>query len=629
MAGLIEKNLDIIPLSYLDCKNERGSWAIMRELGVELVPSDGSATERSIKELSVEHKTRDAVSYACGLGMMFVDIRDSGDCWLRTALLPGQGALRVPGNVYRRVSPAVSGMKTIVLESALHGAHPAAFSVKDFRFNANADERLNCAQPYHSTRELVCELCRNFFNAGWVTGTGGSISIRHGNRIYMTPSGVQKERISPDELFVLDIDGHVLSTPTMKPSFTPKLSDCSPLFLHAFKQRNAGAVLHSHAVCTNLVTSLCEGESSFRISHQEMIKGIVGHGYFDELVVPIIENTAHEHELADALGECIASNPKTCAVLVRRHGMYVWGRTWEEAKRHGECLHYLFEVAINMKKLGMDFNCPPLPVGVKVASGQKRALESSGAASPSKRVSLAGLGAAKAYKHVVFDIEGTTTPITFVKDVLFPYSAKHVEAYLHAHGEDKRVQDLLASLSTTHSDLRDTGDSKDSKLGCVAKYVQSLIAEDSKCSELKQLQGYIWEEAYGSGSIVSSIYPDVPTCFRRLSQAGIKASIYSSGSRAAQRLLFKHSDRGDLRSLINCYFDTKVGSKREASSYTEILLSLGADAPGEILFVTDILEEAQAARQAGLDCIISSRPGNAPLASGDHGFQVVTTFDEL
>ncbi len=99
--------------------------------------------------------------------------------------------------------------------------------------------------------------------------------------------------------------------------------------------RHLGAVLHSHAICCNLITAMFDGKSEFRLSHQEMIKGIKGFGYRDELVVPIIENTAHEHELADSLGEAIAAYPQSCAVLVRRHGMYVWGDTWEQAKRHG------------------------------------------------------------------------------------------------------------------------------------------------------------------------------------------------------------------------------------------------------------------------------------------------------
>lgn len=103
-------------------------------------------------------------------------------------------------------------------------------------------------QTEQSIRELVCELCRQFFTSGWVTGTGGSISIRHENRIYMTPSGVQKERIQPDELFVLGNEGETLQVPIQKAGCKPpKLSDCSPLFMHAFVQRNAGnKVLYFH-----------------------------------------------------------------------------------------------------------------------------------------------------------------------------------------------------------------------------------------------------------------------------------------------------------------------------------------------------------------------------------------------
>ena len=133
-----------------------------------------------------------------------------------------------------------------------------------------------------------------------------------------------------------------------------------------------------------------------------MIKGINGYGYFDELAIPIIENTAWEYELADSLGEAIAMNPKACAILVRRHGMYVWGDTWEQAKRHGECLHYLFEVAIQMRQLGMDFNSPPKPVEEGSSAdvvGKKRSGELREDVQRSKK-------RASSTKVVVFDIEG-------------------------------------------------------------------------------------------------------------------------------------------------------------------------------------------------------------------------------
>jgi methylthioribulose-1-phosphate dehydratase len=198
-------------------------------------------------------------------------------------------------------------------------------------------------------REVICELARRFHALGWVSGTGGGISIKDGERILMAPSGVQKELVAPEDLFVLDAEGAVLERPR-DPGLS--LSACAPLFLHAFRKRGAGAVLHSHsmhAMCATLLTD----EPVFRASHLEMIKGVPGHGYPDELVVPILENTAHECDLADALGAAIDAFPKTSAVLVRRHGVYVWGESWQKAKTTAECLDYVFEAAIALRRLGV------------------------------------------------------------------------------------------------------------------------------------------------------------------------------------------------------------------------------------------------------------------------------------
>ena len=197
------------------------------------------------------------------------------------------------------------------------------------------------------TRELVCELCRNFYDLGWASGTGGGISIKDGDHIYMAPSGVQKERLNPEDIFVLDLDGNIVE----EPGRGLKLSQCAPLFMHAYKIRNAGAVLHSHSV--NAATATMLFDKAFRIKNMEMQKGVEGYGAFDTLEVPIIENTAYECELADSLGETIKNNPKSHAVLVRRHGVYVWGKDWKQAKTHAECYDYLFEAASRMKQLGI------------------------------------------------------------------------------------------------------------------------------------------------------------------------------------------------------------------------------------------------------------------------------------
>ncbi|WP_428263288.1 methylthioribulose 1-phosphate dehydratase [Haliangium sp.] len=198
-------------------------------------------------------------------------------------------------------------------------------------------------------RALIVELCRQFYRHGWVSGTGGGISLREQGRVYMAPSGVQKERLQPTDLFVLDEAGEVVEAPA-DPSL--RVSACAPLFFNAFRLRGAGAVLHSHSVHAMLATLLFE--QVFEITHIEMMKGITGTGYHDRLEVPIIENTAHECDLADSMAAAMEAYPDAHAVLVRRHGVYVWGRDWVQAKTHAECYDYLFEAAVRMRQLGLD-----------------------------------------------------------------------------------------------------------------------------------------------------------------------------------------------------------------------------------------------------------------------------------
>ena len=201
------------------------------------------------------------------------------------------------------------------------------------------------------TRELICELSRHFYSLGWATGTGGGISIRADGKIFMAPSGVQKEKLQPEDIFILDDTGEILESPN---NSRLVVSACRPLFLHAYNIRNAGAVLHSHSMNAMMVTLL--SGKTFRISGIEMMKGINGTGVFDTLEVPIIENTAAECDLADSLKEAILEYPKSYAVLVRGHGVYVWGKDWVQAKTHTESYDYLFHAAIKMKQIGIDPN---------------------------------------------------------------------------------------------------------------------------------------------------------------------------------------------------------------------------------------------------------------------------------
>lgn len=626
-------------LQYLDSPVEPASLCILREIGVSIAAVDAqniSANQQIViaddAELLVEHTgAKDAsIAYSVTQGRVFLDIRDAGDAWIRCLLTPGV-QLTLTGAVSRcfvvdRLYDAQLLPPVLLHEQVTSGSRAL---VPRFTKRSDALEIV----AYHTYRELICELCRQFYGAGWVTGTGGSISIRYGNRIYMTPSGVPKERIQPDELYMLDLDGAILSAPQQKPSkpTVPKLSDCSPLFLHAYRLRNAGAVLHSHGFACNLITAICDGESEFRITHQEMIKGLAGFGYHDELVIPIIENTARESELADSLARAMEKYPNAWAVLVRRHGIYVWGDSWEAAKRHGECLHYLFEAAIEMHRLQLDYKSAPLGT----SSSRKRLRTSEDEAKPKS------LGAQ--HKYVILDIEGTTTPITFVHEVLFPFAKNNAKAFLTETWDQPATQADVQALIAQSSEDQANGLSDAPKIAAIdatganrgqviqdaVAYVHWNIANDRKVGALKQLQGHVWDLGYKSGELKALVYPDVPRFLERMRDTGTtKVGIYSSGSRQAQRLLFQYSDKGDLRDWLSVYFDTKIGHKRESASYTEILLSLGVDSGSDVLFVTDVIQEAEAAAQAGLDTVLSVRPGNVALPA-EHPFRTIRSFDEL
>ncbi|UYV76358.1 APIP [Cordylochernes scorpioides] len=197
-------------------------------------------------------------------------------------------------------------------------------------------------------RQLISELCQQFYHLGWVTGTGGGISIKKGQEIYIAPSGVQKERILPEDIFVQDMQGTVLSEPPAHKKL--KRSECTPLFMNAFLMRGAGAVIHTHSKSAVLAAMISPG-SEFVITHHEMIKGIKkgntgeSYCYNDTLTVPIIDNTPFERDLKESMADAMKKYPDTCAVLVRNHGGLRLGC---------ECYDYLFDMAVEMKRLGFD-----------------------------------------------------------------------------------------------------------------------------------------------------------------------------------------------------------------------------------------------------------------------------------
>lgn len=503
------------------------------------------------------------------------------------------------------------------------------------------------SNPVIETRALISELCRQFYNLGWVSGTGGSITIkahdesvpRHQQLVLMSPSGVQKERMVPEDMYILSPKGTILSAPLPKPypHKPPKCSDCAPLFIKAYEMRNAGAVIHSHGMESCIATMLNPLAKEFRITHMEMIKGIQGHGYYDELVIPIIENTAHERELTASLAKAIEAYPKTTAVLVRNHGIYVWGDSWIHAKTQAECYHYLFDAAIKLYQLGLDWTTPnhgPLRKTTGVLGHHD-------SVNMSVDTGITGLanGMVPSRRCIVLDIEGTTTPISFVSDVLFPYARGNVGRHLDATYETAETQDDIELLRTQVEDdltqgiagatplpLKDAG--KEEVIAALVANVEAMIKADRKVTALKQLQGHIWRTGFKSNELKGIVFDDVLEALEKWHAMGIKVYIYSSGSRLAQRLLFGNTNHGDLRKYLSGYFDTTVGGKKEMRSYTEIFESVGVDDSSEILFVSDVYQEAVAAKAAGWEVIISVRPGNAPLPE-NHGFKTVHSFSEI
>jgi len=235
----------------------------------------------------------------------------------------------------------------------------------------------------------------------------------------------------------------------------------------------------------------------------------------------------------------------------------------------------------------------------------------------STQLSTAGI------RGILLDIEGTTTPISFVHDVLFSYARTHVRDYLKKHLNEA---DVRADISLLDADYQGQN-FRANDLDAVAAHVNELIDLDSKSTGLKSLQGKIWHEGYSDGSLRAQVFPDVAPALARWRVAGLSVSIFSSGSVLAQQLLFAHTEAGDLRPFISNYFDTGVGKKGEAESYRRIAEAIGLQ-PGEILFISDVVSELAAARETGMKTVLSLRPGNQPQTSAAD-YQQIHNFDEL
>jgi len=224
---------------------------------------------------------------------------------------------------------------------------------------------------------------------------------------------------------------------------------------------------------------------------------------------------------------------------------------------------------------------------------------------------------------ILLDIEGTTTPVNFVYQKLFPYAGQNLEPFLRAHAEESEVRSLIADLHALHDQDEGKGlqppewvdDGEGSHLRSCVAYCQWLMAKDSKCTPLKLLQGKIWKEGYANGELHGEVYSDVPVAFERWRRQKKIICIYSSGSVLAQQLLFRSTESGDLTSHISVFFDTRVGAKTEKESYRKIAASF-PHPPQHFLFISDAVKEIEAARAAGMQALLCLRDEKADSAHG-------------
>lgn len=233
---------------------------------------------------------------------------------------------------------------------------------------------------------------------------------------------------------------------------------------------------------------------------------------------------------------------------------------------------------------------------------------------------------------VLLDIEGTTTPIDFVFQTLFPYASRKIESFLQEHSRDPEIQALLRDLRVQNRTDEGQGrrpplwrhDTDEAELRSCVAYVRWLIARDSKCTPLKVLEGKIWQQGFESGDLRGQVYGDVPPAFERWRRQKRDICIYSSGSVLAQQLLFRTVASGDLTPHLAGFFDTQTGIKTSPDSYKKIAASLD-HSPSEALFISDARREVEAAQSAGMQAILCNRDASATAPASE----VIRSFDEV
>ena len=237
-------------------------------------------------------------------------------------------------------------------------------------------------------------------------------------------------------------------------------------------------------------------------------------------------------------------------------------------------------------------------------------------------------------RGILLDIEGTTTPIDFVYEILFPFVSAHIEEFLTAHIQDNEIRSLVDELRQHHARNAQSNAGLHSwcdrtsaeRVHSAAFYMQWLMERDSKITPLKTLQGKIWEAGYRDRELRGALYPDVAPALARWRTQGRRVAIFSSGSVLAQEMLFTYSTAGDLTALLDGFFDTTVGSKRESGSYRRIAAGLGL-ADSEVLFLSDVTAELDSAKASGMQTGLVLRPSAPMQATSSHA--TISSFDEV
>lgn len=229
-------------------------------------------------------------------------------------------------------------------------------------------------------------------------------------------------------------------------------------------------------------------------------------------------------------------------------------------------------------------------------------------------------------RAILLDVEGTTSSISFVYDVLFTYAKKRVGEFLTAHRGEPRVMELAAAIAATAgAPLTAEEIAADPTRATLAAI--DLMNRDVKDTALKELQGMIWRSGFESGELVAHVFDDVPAALAAWADGGLDVRIYSSGSIEAQKLFFGHTAAGDLTPHLRGHYDTTTGPKREQASYARIASDMGLE-PRQILFVSDVGAELDAARAAGMATALAVRPGNRD-AGGIMTHEQVSSFTEI